>query len=437
MTRQERLIEEAYEVLSGEDTDRACKAIPDEACKNVPRNYVLNVLNGSCTKLAEQLAGPKVVLPWLLSAIGAPAFLSGLLMPIKQAGSLIPQLIVSGKIREYPVRKWFWVGAGISQSIFLVLMIFAVLLFSPTLAGYTIVILLLLFSTASGVGSVAFKDVVGKTIDKGVRGRMLANRAAIGGALTIGAGLALKFFVGEQGNSNNYLYLIGIAAILWFLGAVFFAFKKEYHGATEGGRNAIKEARAGFTIFSKDANYRNYLLAKVFLVSIEIAAPFYVLHSKKVISGTIETLGIMIIAVGLANIISSPFWGKFADTSSKNTMIYAGLIGALTAVFALLFTLLPDSLQTSYMYGIVFVLLGIAEAGVRLGRKTYLLDYLDEKDRPTYIAFANSSIGIVTLGIGALLGVIIQYLGIHALLYVLIGMGLVGSYLSLRLKSTE
>jgi hypothetical protein len=85
----------------------------------------------------------------------------------------------------------------------------------------------------------------------------------------------------------------------------------------------------------------------------------------------------------------------------------------------------------------VFVLLGIAEAGVRLGRKTYLLDYLDEKDRPTYIAFANSSIGVVTLGIGALLGLVIQYFGIQILLYVLIGMGLVGSYLSLRLKSSE
>jgi hypothetical protein len=437
MTKKEQLIEETYEILSGEDSDRACKAIPDDACKNVPRNYVLNVLNGASTKLAEQLAGPKVVLPWLLSAIGAPQFITGLLMPIKQAGSLIPQLIVSGQIREYPIRKWFWVGAGVSQSIFLILMIFAVLLFSPTLAGYAIVILLLLFSTASGVGSVAYKDVVGKTIDKGIRGIMLANRAAIGGVLTIGAGLVIRFFIGEKGETNNYLYLIGIAAVLWFLGAIFFAFKEEYAGATEGGRNAINEAKAGFQIFSKDGNYRTYLFAKIFLISIEISAPFYVLHSKQVISGSIETLGIMIIAVGLANIVSSPFWGKFADTSSKNTMIYAGLIGALTAIFALGFALLPSVIQTSYVYGIVFVLLGIAEAGVRLGRKTYLLDYLDEKDRPTYIAFANSSIGVVTLGIGALLGLVIQYFGIQILLYVLIGMGLVGSYLSLRLKSSE
>lgn len=437
MSNNDKVLQETYEILSGEDSERVCKAIPDDACKHVPKNYVLNVINGSCTKLAEQLAGPKVVLPWLLSAIGAPQFISGLLMPVKQAGSLIPQLAVSGKIREFSVRKWFWVGAGLSQSVFLIMMILAVLLLSPNIAGYVILILLLLFSTASGVGSVAYKDVVGKTIDKGVRGRMLANRAAIGGALTIAAGLILRFIIGESNDYTNYLYLIGIAAVLWFLGSVFFAFKEEYKGATEGGRNAIKEAKSGIEVFAKDKNYRNYLFARVFLLTIEISAPFYVLHSKQVTSDTIETLGIMIIAIGIANISSSPFWGKFADTSSKNTMIYAGLIGASTAILAIGFAFLPDSFQSSYLYGLIFVLLGIAEAGVRLGRKTYLLDYLDERDRPTYIAFANSSIGVITLGIGALLGLVIEFLGIQILLYILIGMGLIGSYLSVRLKSTE
>jgi 2-C-methyl-D-erythritol 2,4-cyclodiphosphate synthase len=36
------------------------------------RAYLLNVANGACTKLAEKLAGPDLVLPWLLGAIAAP-----------------------------------------------------------------------------------------------------------------------------------------------------------------------------------------------------------------------------------------------------------------------------------------------------------------------------------------------------------------------------
>ena len=100
MAENERL-QQAYRILSGDDSDeRSCEAIPDEACTDVPRNYVLNVVNGSCTKLAEQIAGPDLVLPWLLGVIGAPAAMVGFLMPIKQTGSLAPQLLVSGFIRR-------------------------------------------------------------------------------------------------------------------------------------------------------------------------------------------------------------------------------------------------------------------------------------------------------------------------------------------------
>lgn len=430
-------VETTYEILSGEDSDRVCEAIPDQACNNIPRNYLLNVLNGASTKLAEQLAGPNLVLPWLLSTIGTPHFLTSLLMPLKQAGSLIPQLAVAGVIRGYKTRKWFWVGAGISQAIFLLLMIAAVLVFKPLAAGISVLVLLFLFSAASGVGSVAFKDVVGKTIDKGIRGRMLANRAVIGGILTVGAGLILKFYIGESSEITSYLILIGIAVFLWLLGSLFFALKEEYAGATEGGRNALEEAKAGFKIFKKDSNYRQYLGSRFFLVTIEISAPFFVIHSKEVISNGIQSLGILVASVGIANILSSPFWGKLADTESRKTMFYSGLIGTLAAILALLFYLIPSDIQTPYLYGVVFIVLGISIAGVRLGRKTYLIDYLDDKERPTYVAFANSTIGIITIGLGALLGLLVEYVNIELFLFIFIGMSLLGSFTSLKLSKTK
>lgn len=177
-------IDSIYSFLSGDDSDRTCKAIPEEACEEASKNYVLNVLNGAATKWAEQLAGLNLVLPWLLSTLGAPAYLPGLLMPVKQAGSLLPQLAVSGVIRKFSRRKWFWVGAGATQAVVLLLMIPAILTFAPLSAGLAIFGLLAIFSIASGVGSIAFQDVVGKTIPQGRRGRLLANRAMIGGGLT-------------------------------------------------------------------------------------------------------------------------------------------------------------------------------------------------------------------------------------------------------------
>ena len=76
-------------VLSGDDDlDRACKSIPEEACQEVGWNFRANVANGAASKLAEQIAGPNLILPWLLQLLGTPVWMFGFLLPIKQSFSL-------------------------------------------------------------------------------------------------------------------------------------------------------------------------------------------------------------------------------------------------------------------------------------------------------------------------------------------------------------
>ncbi len=431
-------LNQAYSILSGDDnTERLCKAIPEAACTHLPKNYLLNIANGSATKLAEQVAGPNLVLPWLLNALGAPVWLIGLLMPIKQAASLLPQLAVSGYIRQFPMRKWFWVGAGTLQALCLWLMIAAALMLTPLAAGLSIVILLGIFSAASGMGSVAFQDVVGKTIPKGNRGRLLAHRATIGGLLAIATGLLLKMWLGTHENLSTYLGLLGLGGVLWGLGALCFALTQEEAGATAGGRNPIDEARAGWQLFQQQRGYRQYLYSRTLLVCIEIAAPFYVILGQQQFSvGSFQLFSALLIAIGLAQVLSSPFWGRFADTSSRRVMVYSNALGTVAAVFALIFSVLPDAWQNVYSYGLVFIILGFAEAGARLGRKTYLVDAVDGTDRATYVAFANSGIGALTLLMGAL-GILGQLLGMQGLIAVLALLGIVGVFISLRMPEAE
>ena len=178
--------EKFYEFLT-EDTDaRICKSIPDDQCTHLPNNFTLNVFNGSLTKLAEKLISPGLTLPWILSYLGAPLYLIGMLVPVKDVGSLLPQLLISGQIRKNEKRKPYWVGAGLIQG--LCLLITAILLAfieNQTFISYAIVIILLIFSIASGVGSISFKDVTGKTVPKGERGQMLSYRSTFGGALAL------------------------------------------------------------------------------------------------------------------------------------------------------------------------------------------------------------------------------------------------------------
>ena len=61
-------------------------------------------------KLADELSSARLVLPWLMGAIGAPLWMVGLLVPIREAGALLPQVFVAGFIRQKAQRKWTWVA---------------------------------------------------------------------------------------------------------------------------------------------------------------------------------------------------------------------------------------------------------------------------------------------------------------------------------------
>lgn len=421
-----------YNILT-DDELRSCEAIPEEACTEVPRNFTLNVVNGSSTKLAEEIISPSITLPWILSAIGAPAFMAGLLVPIKNAGSLLPQLLVSGQIRAFPIRKYFWGSAALVQALCMLLMGVSVLMLPEVAASWSLVGLLLIFSVASGVASVAFKDVVAKTIPKGTRGQMLASRASFGGVLSLAAGLILFFFVGEDAGTGTYAILFGIAALLWAAAAVLFFLIEEEPGATEGGRSPVAELKKGIDILRKDVNFRIFVITRSLLMAIPLATPFYVIIGRNTVDDSLAAFGLLIITSGLANIVSSPFWGRYSDRSSRKMMIVTAALGIFTGVYVLGFDWLPESWQVMYAYVPVFFFNGMAHAGARLSRKTYLVDMAPDDERPLYVSLSNTLIGLFTL-VAAGIGFIAEIFSVEILILFFMGMMLASALLAWKLK---
>ena len=69
------------------------------------------------SKIADGLANAKLTLAWVLTALGAPPFLIGMLVPVRESLSLLPQLLVASAMRRTPVRKWFWVAGSVLQGL--------------------------------------------------------------------------------------------------------------------------------------------------------------------------------------------------------------------------------------------------------------------------------------------------------------------------------
>ena len=432
-SNKETIADDLYEILTEDGEQRVCKDISDESCREAPGNYFLNAFNGFSSKLAVQLASPTLVIPWVYSLIGVPHFFSGLLVPIKNAGSLLPQLFVSGKIRKFKKRKYFWSGAALVQALSMLLIALTIHIGDETVFGWIVVAALALFSIASGVASIAFKDVMGKTIPKGKRGQLLALRATGGGVLTTITGVIFCFFLSNTKDESVYIWIFGVASALWVIAAVLFSLIDEEAGATEGGRTPVEELRNGLSILKKDINYRRFLITRGLLLSIPLVQPFFILYAQEKIGVSITGLGLFVILTGVSNMVSSPFWGKFADKSSKKLMMITGVIGAVVCGYSLIFELLPEKWQNIYTYSPVFILIIITYGGARMARKTYLVDYAPKDERPLYISMANTSIGVLILLSGGL-SLVVSYFGIEIMVASMAVLMLLASLNAWRLK---
>lgn len=385
-----------YELLVNEEDARACKDIPDSACTKVPKNFVLLLLSQLLLSLGDLLTSPKTVLTWLMSVVGAPAAMVAWLVPIRESGSMLPQLLIGAWVRRYAIRKTFWIAGSIVQGSCVLGMALAVSAWQGAAAGLAIIGLLVLFSLGRGLCSVAMKDVKGKTVPKGQRGQLTGIAGTASGVLTLLVSLWL--LRQEPDNLTVYVVLLTAAALLWFSAAALFSQVQEQPGQTDGGSNALQQAWQNLGLLKTDSHFRQFLCCRALLLGSALVSPFLVLLAQQQ-HGNGQTLAWFLICTSLASALSAVFWGKLADNSSRRVMIIAAAMALVGCSVLAALQLFFDQLAL-YVYLLVFLLLSVGHAGVRVGRKTYLLDMASGNKRTDYVSVSNSIIGVLLLVVG-------------------------------------
>ena len=427
-----------FGLATGDEDGRYCRDIPDEQCSEQPGNFICHVVSQALSKAGDGLADTKVVLPWLLGAVGAPVFLIGLLVPIRESLALLPQILVGGMIRRFDVRKYFWIASSVIEGLCVILMgAVALVGFRGATGGWMIVALLVVFSLARGIASIAAKDVLGKTISKGRRGRVSGFAATASGLVTSAVGLYLVLSP-EAARPEWLLYvIIVVAGLCWLLAAASFSLLTEYSGATDGGRGLRELLRDQLSLLLKDPELQKFLLARTLMISTALVGPIYVSLAQRGTGQELAGLGWLVLATGLAGTVSASVWGVLSDHSSRRTMaLAAGLAGLLgLAVLAVLYAALPIAESIVFYAGVLFVL-GVAHAGVRIGRKTHIVDMAGGDSKSEYVALSNTIIGVLLLVIGGLSSLLLG-LGQEIGLAVLSVLALLGALMALTMKNAQ
>lgn len=427
-----------YDLATGDDDARLCRDIPDAQCREQPRSFLCQVLAQALSKTGDTLADSKVVLPWVLGAVGAPAFFVGLLVPVRESLALLPQVFIGGIIRRFSVRKGFWVASSLVEGLCIVLVgLVAAAEVRGMAAGWSVIALLVIFSLARGVASIAAKDTLGKTVSKGRRGRVSGYAATASGlvALAVGAYLA---FSPEQARADWALYAILFGAgACWLLAAATFSQIKEYPGATEGARGIRDLVKDQAMHLLQDPELRKFLATRTLLVSTALVGPVYVSLAQREAGQGLDRLGWLIIASGLASSASSSFWGVLSDRSSRLTMAAAAaLAGVLGLTVVAIVSLAPGLTDDIAFYAAILFILGIAHAGVRIGRKTHVVDLASGDRKVEYVALSNTIIGLLMLVVGALTSALLGF-GLEVGVVVLSAMAILGALLALTMKHAQ
>lgn len=399
------------------------------------RNFIKLLISQFLTNLGDAIINPKVTLPWILQSIGAPAYLMGWLVPIRESGSLLPQLAIASFMRRLAIRKWVWVAGSVIQSLSILAIGLFAINFQGALAGWLIVANLVVFSLARGLCSVASKDVLGKTIPKKRRGRVTGWSASVAGLVTVGiAGvMVLTAFTQYEPSALSYGLCLLVAAVVWLMAAFVYSGVDEPSGEVDEGKNAFKQAIQQMSLLKTDRAFRHFVIVRSLFLCTALTAPYYVLLAQQTLGSQLWVLALFVLASGLASLISGPFWGIFSDYSSRKVMMTACLGSAIVGfVLFAVNALHPEWLGQALMLPCLYFLLTIAHQGVRVGRKIYLVNLGEGNKRTSYVAVSNTVIGIMLL-VMSLLGVLTQLISLPGLILVFSFMAILGVLLALRL----
>lgn len=370
----------------------------------------------AATKTADGLIDPKLVLAWLLNTLGAPGLLIGLLVPIREAGSLLPQLLLAKPVERAAFRKSFWVAGSAVQGVAALGIACAAVLLPAGLAAWVIVACLAVLALARSACSVSYKDVLARTIDNGKRGRVSGTASTLS-AIAVFA-FAVLLATGLLPREPGFVAgAIALAGGLWLAAAALFSTLREPGGR---GDPADEPLTALLTPLQEDPELRGYIATRALLISTVLAPPFLVMLGS---DGALAfgNLGLLLLASSIAAIVSSYVWGALSDRSSRQTLMLSGLLAAISlgAAAALGWAgsgAVPGGFVALFVFGIQ-----IAYEGARAGRKTHLTDMDTDGQKAVYTALSNTLIGVLLLAGGAL-GLLADAAGAETALAVLAGM---------------
>lgn len=385
------------------------------------RNYRILLGHGAANGAGYELTSEKLVLPFLYTAVGAPVFFAGLLVPIAAVAKLAVQIVAAPVISAARSNKKFIALAAVATAMALVVISLTV---NAVPVDWLVPVFLLVSMTigaAGGFYSLAFNDMLGRVLPQSRRSRLLFTQSGLAGVFAVAVALGSQFILppGTSLAAHQELLWLGIVLILVSAGLVATVREPEkvrapepepeYTSAARKGR--IAELGHGFRVAFALPWFKHFVIARSLFLSIELAMPFFSIHAATFHGNSVTGLSTFVIASSAGLVVGGIVWPRIGARSIRLLLTLAAGAAALGGVLALTIEFTP-ALQSAQVYAIVFVLVGLGAQGILNGRTLYLVSVTRDIERPFCIASSSVITGVVAVGLGGVAGAFAQLQGV-------------------------
>jgi MFS family permease len=380
------------------------------------RNFASIAGDWVCFVIAMAFINYTSVIPSFINRLTDFAPLIGLVITIANGAWLMPQLLAANHVASRAKKKPFVVALALTGRPMYLLVALVIILTGEAYPWLLLAAFFLaetIFSTTDGLSSVAWFDIMSKSIPPTRRGRLFSTAQITGGILAMVAGVAVRHILGPSGPAfpENYGLLFFLCVMFLFMSLGSFSFVKEpVHEVLVERQSWRAYLPRLAALLRGDEQFRLINTVRLLTGLGSLAMPFYVVYATDVLQISDEYVGLFVSAQVLGGVIASVAMGYLNEKSGSKivTQVTVALSLSVPVLALLIHYWPPPSAIAAYVYALVFVLIGANFSGHMQGFMNFVLEMSPPDERPVYVGLYNTLAGTLVIIVPLLGGLLLQ-----------------------------
>ncbi len=390
------------------------------------RNYRAFLIHALFLSLTMSFIDVNTVAPAMLTESGASTFHLGLLTAIMVGFSSFMQLIFATYIVSLRYKR-----PALLTGIYLRVFSLASLgffLLTPsgqsTWRVWMILLIMALFSFSGAFANIAYTDILGSTIERQERKRLLTVKQLISSIGLIVSSIVVKIVLSNLSYPNSYSLLFLMASGLLLIATSGFWMLKEGERPAKPRTKLTDRLKMYGIAIKNDKNIRLYLLLINTSGVILSTLPFLVVYANQNYGLDGGRTGTYLLLQLSGSLLATIFTNLFSKGQRYRPLLYIFIaMGAFTPILALILA------PAQNLYPLVFLLGGATTALMQILSMGILLEISTDENRPIYTGIGGAG-GLMNILYPILAGLLLPSLGfamIFLLTSVFICVGLISA----------